>query len=734
MTAHHRPLLLATTVLAGCLALPAQNAAHAQEADDGATVLETITVTARKRKEDIRNVPASIDVETAESLEEKRALDGQAVMRDVSGASVGTFGDRSNGFIVMRGVAPILTPLSPDDSSVLTFIDGAPLALGGSFSSSYLDLDRVEILKGPQNTLFGRNTSGGAINLIPAEPTHDFHGSVRGEFGNDGIYRTETMLNGSLIPDVLAGRIALRRSSIDGYIDNIAGDDLGAEDNWVGRASLLFTPTEDTRWLLSVQGEDSDMTPTTYIALRPGEAKLAAQNHTIDDTQLATINSRLEHDFEAMTFTAQTSFTKLKNRNVYNYPDAFIAHDFSGLPLEDFLDPDTNFIGWTKRDTRLSQEFRLSSLPDSDIGWLAGVSLYQDRARRHRPVEMWYFGPSATGEYFYDQTTTGQAIFGEITYPVLERFNLSVGARATHEKKTFDGSFFSDGTAGAVKEFHEDGEQSYGFATGRAALSYEWSDELTTYASVSRGFKSGGYAVENSLMWAGVPRNPYDSSSIMSYEVGAKSAWLDNRLKLNAALFFNDMSKEQMQTWDYMTFTGRTFNLDARSYGFELDGDYDVTGNWTLSGGLGYTFSEVRNVPAEVTAAQDRLVSGNWLPTVPRWTARAAVQYQAEGSELGFEGALAETMFNARLAYNYTGKRYTDASNTGELEPAHVVSARLGVDWGGGEAYLFGDNLIGKQYMTIKDRFGMDPSGTSTVFGVSYARGRTFGAGITLRF
>ncbi|MDF5858276.1 TonB-dependent receptor plug domain-containing protein [Pseudomonas aeruginosa] len=237
--------------------------------DEESVVLDSITVTARKREENLNDVPGSVHVETGRDLERKRMLDGAAALRDVAGASVGIFGDRSNAFVVLRGVAPILTPLSPDDSSVLTFVDGAPMPIGASFSP-YLDLERMEVMKGPQNTLFGRNTSGGAINLVPVKPNHEFEASVRGEAGTDGIFRTEAIINGSLVPETLSARLALRRSGADGYINNVAGRDLGEERTWAARGSVLFTPSSRVRWLLSAQGESTDSAPTAYIAYRPG--------------------------------------------------------------------------------------------------------------------------------------------------------------------------------------------------------------------------------------------------------------------------------------------------------------------------------------------------------------------------------------------------------------------------------------------------------------------------------
>ncbi|UXM96479.1 TonB-dependent receptor (plasmid) [Bartonella sp. HY329] len=703
-----------------------------QRQDEASTTLEPIIITARKREENIKDVPASVHVETAESLEEKRIIDGASALRDVAGASAGIFGDRSNSFVVMRGVGPILTPLSPDDSSVLTFVDGAPLPIGASFSS-YLDLARVEVMKGPQNTLFGRNTSGGAINLIPAEPSHEFAATIRGEFGSDGIYRAETMVNGTIIPDILAGRIAIRRNGENGFIDNLVGDKLGKDSSFVGRGSLLFTPNAENRWLISIQGENSKVTPITYIAYHPFAHKLGAQNLGKDDSKIYLINSRFEHDFETVTFTAQTSYSKVNNYNIYNYPDALLAADISGLSPQDFLDPKTNFSSYDKRDTRFSQEFRLSSMPQANISWLTGFVFYQDKAMRDNSKENWYYGPSATGTSIYNTTTTGQAIFGEMTYPIAEKLKLSVGGRATHESKKFDSQFFSDGLNGAIPYFEEHGKEDYKFLTGRAALSYNWTKDIMSYASISRGYKSGGFGQENALNWQGVARKPYGSSNIITYELGSRAALLENRLELTAAAFFNDMHDEQIMVWDYQNVSGYNVNIDAQSAGFELDGKYLLGKYFILSGGVAYTTSKLRNVSQQISDLQEGIRSGNKLPSVPLWSGKAAIEYHAFGEDLGLNGFFANKEFNARLGYNYLGTRYTNATNTGKLNPAHIVSARFGLDWGSGEFYVFGDNLLNKQYLNIKEYFGTNADGQS-IFGVSYARGATYGAGIAVRF
>lgn len=687
--------LLSTTILTTVLtSIPYEAVA---QSSDHVVHLDEITITARKRPERLWDVPFSVDAQTGDQLKQRRALDAASALRDVSGVSLPSFGSRSESFITIRGVAPILTPLSPDDSSVLTFVDGVPRSIGGS-NSAYLDLERVEVLKGPQSTLFGRNTTGGAINLVPVAPSFTPKGYVRTEYGTANTYQLEGAVGGPIIPGILAGRLAFRTNGADGFINNVAGPKLGSDQTLAGRASLLFTPTEQTKWLVSFSADRNNSRPIFYL-LGDG-AKRAAQNLARDNSTQTAFNSKFEHSFDTFTFTSQTSFSTFKNDSIYNTPDFLLASALTGLPSSMFSDPRTNFSQWRKDDSRFTQEFRMTSSAESRIAWVMGAVYYQDKAKWDNGKNFWVYGPSVSGTSMYDLKTTGQALFGEVTYPVLDRLKWTVGARLAREVKTFSGDFTTDGTPGAIPYFAEGGKKTYGFWTGRTALSYEWNDQFMTYGSISRGYKTGGFGVNNSLMWAGVPRVPYDSSTVISYELGARANLLDNRLAVTGALFFNDVKKEQILGWLPGKFVAQNLNVDTQSKGFEVNAAYQITSHWDISGGVGYTHSAMRNVTAQVAASQPGLRDGNELPNVPQWTMKSSLGYRAPASEIGFSGPLASTTVFGRVSYNFIGARYTDAANLGKLDPVHLVSARLGVDWGTGEAYLFGENLLNKNYIT----------------------------------
>jgi iron complex outermembrane receptor protein len=723
--------LLSTTILTSTLVSGNTAPAIAQSTD---VQLDEITVTARKRPERVWDIPFSVDVQAQPQLDEKRVTDAPSALRDVGGASIGTFGDKSNSFIIMQGVAPILTPLSPDDSSVLTFVDGAPLPMGAS-NSSYLDLQRVEVLKGPQSTLFGRNTSGGAINLIPALPTFTPEGYVRGEYGTGNFHRLEGVVSGPIVPGKVAGRFAFRRNGADGYIDNVFGPTLGSDASWSGRASLLFTPTDRTTWTVSASMEDSRARPVYYL-LSPGP-RLAGQDRAVDDSKIGNFISKFEHSLDTFTFTSQTSYATFKNRNEYTYGDAFLMSGvFGGMfPPAFFSDPAQNFNVWDRKERRFTQEIRFTSAPNARVPWLLGAAYYQDKADYQNASDMFglVFGDaSRSGSRTYNLNTQGQAVFGEVTFPIMEKLKWSIGARATHEHKKFEGQYFGGAftAVGAVPYFYEDGSRSYSFWTGRTGLTYEWTDQFMSFANVSRGYKSGGFGTFNTQQYLGIPREPYDSATVMTYEVGGRASLLDNRLRINAALFFNDVKDEQILSYDPLTFAAVSLNIDTQSRGFEIDAAYQIAPHWEVSAGVAYTNAKLLNVSAEVMATQPGVKDGNRLPNVPEWTAKGAVGYRAPASEWGLGGPLADSHVVGRVGYNYIGERYTDAGNFGLLDPVHLVSARLGIDWGRGEAYIFGENLLDKKYMTVNQYFTLPP----TVFGASYARGAVVGLGTSVRF
>ncbi|KAA5602642.1 TonB-dependent receptor [Blastochloris sulfoviridis] len=726
-------ILLASSLLCSTALTPAYAEPENQSENNTETeTIEEITVTARKRTEKLRDIPFSVETISRTELEQKRIIDGTTALRDIAGAVKPTFGDRSNDFIIMRGVGAVTFPLSPDDSSVLTFIDGAPTSLAAS-NSAYFDLQRVEVLKGPQSTLFGRNTSGGAINLIPVLPSQTPEAYVGVEYGSDNHRQVEGALAGAIVPEKVAGRIAFRARGIDGFIPNTEGSDLGDETSYVGRGSLLFTPNERTRWLVSASGEKTDLSPIYYMQLGDGMEKIAGYSVADENMEFVNLNSKFEYAFDAFTFTAQTSYHKAEVNSRYNALDVHLASAMSGLPTSMFADPATNHIYWTRDESRATQEFRLTSNPGSAISWIAGVVGYQDTANLVQDNKLWLYAPLMAGTQDYTQTTTGAAVFGEITLPLWDKLKWTVGGRLTHESKDFDNLYTSDGTPGTVPSFAEQGTMSYGFWTGRTSLAYEWSPNLSSWVSVARGYKGGGYGMSNHFAAFGIPRDPYDPTSMIAYEIGSRGSFLDNRLNLSGALFYNDVSQEQITAFNTTTLEVLALNVDVQSWGGELEGSYRIAEGWDVGFGAAYTQGELLNVLPVLATLVNGLVDGNKIPNVPEWTLKASLAHRTHVEKLGLGSQLGDAQAYWRLDYSFVDARFADAGNMFLLDSSHYLGARAGLEWEKREFYLFGSNLLNEETISYGNVYAPSAKTGEMLSGVSYARGRTFGLGAKVR-
>ncbi|MEM8553245.1 MAG: TonB-dependent receptor [Pseudomonadota bacterium] len=731
--------LFATTALVpAVLALHAtQVTAQEVEAVGDTMLLDTIILSGTKRDKALEDFAGSVTVETTDDLDEKQIDSGADLVAEVPGVSLYTYGDRTNAFITIRGVGPLLQPLSPDDSSVLTFVAGAPLLLEQS-AGSYIDLQQVEVFKGPQNSLFGRSTSGGAINLVPNLPTDTLEGRFIGEYGTDNEYRAELIGNLPVVPGILSTRIALRASGQDGWIDNTAGPDFGEEEILTGRASALWTPTDRTSVLLSYFAEDVELTPAYYIGqVGDGPILDAAQSFSYDDTQSDMTALKFDHEFDRFVFTSQTSYNTLDIKNGYQGDHNLFSTAF-GLPPAFFSIEETNRIRLVKDQTRFNQEFRLASLPESSVSWVAGVVAYKDDYDIYQDAHNAAFQGAQSGIWQFDQTTEGWSIFGDATVPLTDQFTLSGGLRFSHEEKEYTVDYDANGVdalyPGVLPTFSEEGDETYEFWTGRLALAYDWSQDVSTYASVARGYKSGGFGVYNSFLAYGVPRDTYEPSSNISYELGGRANLMGGMLQLAGTLFYIDMSDEQIMLFDFGSFQTRNSNVDAESRGAELEATWFVNNNLTVDAAVAYTQTEITDLPSDAAAINPGLEEGDELPNTPDWAANLAVTYAATAGDLGWTAASAPDLVRARVGYTYTGKRFFDSANDGKLDAFSLVSARVGFAWGGTEVYVYGDNLFDEDYLVTRQPLGVDVATGQPAFGVTPGRGRTIGAGVSVAF
>ena len=418
-----RPCLTAFLVAAAIGGTqPFETPVRAQTADvplrgDSVITLDPVTVTARKVEEAQQDVPISITVLGEQALEERRIDDVESVLREVPNVGFSSLGDGRSTFLSIRGIGPISQPLGYDDTSTVTYVDGVPQPLFGS-DLSIMDAERIEVMRGPQGTLFGRNAQAGAINIVTREPGDRAEFTARGELGTDWHRLGQGSVSGPLISDTLAGRLAVFYSGVDGDVDNIAPgtDDLGDMETGALRGSLVATPGPDTRITLGIFGQRDDNQPSNFVLKSaPGFPVVAADPEGEVERDLAGVSLTASHEFSDVTLTSVTAFNYYDYQGFTTNSEALTYAQVFGLPVGAFL-PATDFTDIDERQTSFYQEVRLNGDPQADVLWVGGLVYYYDDFERDDFYQSAFFAVT-NGTRNNDYSTNSYAAFGEATAP-----------------------------------------------------------------------------------------------------------------------------------------------------------------------------------------------------------------------------------------------------------------------------------------------------------------------------
>lgn len=681
--------------------MPAQT-----NADAGDMVLDTIVVTARKTDEDLNTIPESITVVSPQDLEQSPFDPGAAIARNSPNVQ---WDSRAVGqqFFSIRGISSLGTPANYLDGTVAFNIDGVPNSMM-SASNALLDVSRVEVMRGPQGTLWGTNALGGAINVITNQPdgTRDIH--ITSEIGTNGYAMGEMVAGGNIIPDALDGRMAVRFAHQNGDIDSLFTDDLNQRDIAAFRGGLRYTGIADTTVTLTGSYLRDEGNAPFYLVLNTPQFPISGT--------LTEPNSLTTQGGATLTVERLFDSFRLTSISAYQHNRLSSETDNADLLLYKALGfPAINSVG-TLKDTEniFSQELRLNSLQDSPVRWTVGVSATRNELTRacvSAQCAPWPYFNSITMNTDLNSTSLG--LFGDISIPLGERWELSIGGRLSYDeielKRT--NSLNLAGLTGS-------NSTSQTYPTGRMALTYKWTEEVRTYVSLARGhamqvYPLFGYPVN------GVVAPPYPAATDWTYEAGMKAKLLNDRLELSAAAFHNDIKNGVMSYPDPALGAFVTTYQDYQTSGFELQGRLLVADGLTLTGGVGYTYSELG-----ANGATLNTVAGNGVPNVPQWTVTTGLQYDVAASLLNLPGSL-----SSALQYQFTGSRPADIDDSFELKPYHIVDARVG--WKNEtkdlEIYAFGRNLLDQRYAT----YGALYLGVETV---AVGPGRTVGLGMTKSF
>ncbi len=649
-------------------------------APDAWAQLEEVVITAQKREESVQEVPIAISALSEQRLEEIGFQSFESLSLVVPSLQLGNFGPVT--FINLRGIGNENTTAGGDPGVALHY-DGVYLGRPVAYLFSAFDTERVEVLRGPQGTLYGRNATGGSINYITRKPTDELGGEVDLTLGDYDWVRLRGALNlpvGELVQTRLVGFYEER----DGYARNTfaGGTRANDADNWGVRAHVALNFSEDSSLLFSgtyveVGGVGSQAelrtpfpgtlsTPVRTLAGPPGFAccggpmsGVPASNRYVDgagvapqndlepfvesqdlaeslDSEFLLVSATFDHDFGGIAFKSITGYGETEYRSDQ---DA----DHSALDLAELL--------LTERAEQFSQELHLLSSGDSALQWILGAYYFREDADRRSQFFRSRYDAFATAagvpsgfDVGGDVETTSWAVFGQGSYAFTDALSLTAGVRYSNDEKSgtnrgfqFLGAPYADPVGG-----------EWNRTTYRLAVDYRFTDDVLAYASFSTGYKSGGIN-QVAAISLGATNAVYDPELVDAFEIGLKSTLLERQLQLNVSVYHNIYDDLQFQIFGVGG--PEAFNASgATVQGVELEAIAAIGDSLGFDLAVGYTDSEFDDQVIDGVN-----IGGNSVQRTPEWTFSTGGTYtyrMASGASLRF-----------RAEYAFTDEIYYTALN-----------------------------------------------------------------------
>ncbi len=670
-----------STVFDGRLALAQQMASGENAVDENSRGgLEEVIVTAQKRAQNLQEVPIAVTAIGATEMEEARIFALSDVAMRTPGFTVTEYSLGQPGTYI-RGVGSNEDGAG-GDNSVAVFLNGVYLARGSSQTVDMFDIEQVEILRGPQGTLWGKNATAGTVSITSARPTDRFEGAIEGTVGNLDRVGLKGFVNGSF-SDTVSARLAFSYRDRDGHtINAFTGEDMMGENATSARFSLSFVPSEELDVLIVADYTNNDLPGDARIPSGGGagpSANAAGGGLNNPRLSLASTPGFAKRDIWGISATInwETSIGTFTSVTAYRDTDFDHLADPLGLtPQLFFVEGDD---GEDETSKQFSQELRLTNETDK-FRWTTGVYFMQEDAKRIETIDPSVTVPTPAGPLtfqslnIFDQAndTTSYALFADFTFFLSDRVNLTTGLRYSDEKKDHghtNAGFI--GGPGTVQDelFTIDVSESWDAVTGRVVLDFAYSDDIMFYGSAARGFKSGGFQGQPGTEEGA--RTPFDPEFNLNYEAGMKSTWLDNSLRFNATVFLMDYQDIQVATL-VSTPTNPVGSIittnagEAEIKGLELDWAWQFHANAILSGMYAYLDTEVTESPDSAFG-----VVGSKMQNSPENKFSIGVDINFP---LGDEAEI-----RARASYSFTDD-FADG-NTDDLNtqiPSHeVVDARI---------------------------------------------------------
>lgn len=686
-------------------------------------VIEELVVTARKQSELLQDVPLSISAFSQQELEKRNMMSLGDIQSVVPNMAMNSGISRSNAGIFIRGVGQSDRSVTYDPGVGL-YIDGVYRARMQGSMIDLLDIERIEVLRGPQGTLYGRNTIGGAVNITTTAPAAEPGLRVKAGIGNYNLRSAQVIAD---LPwtDRLFSRLSMGYTERDGVTKNVHTGKKWDDKNFVG-AQL------DVRWLASDDltvdmaadwsrrrqesngGQCVVEDPTAGMMVYAGMLGLPYQEACQRSSELKERQfsmdepSRDDGDDWGLSLIADWDLSdalSFKSITAVRRLDWALYESFDGTELEIYASRNKG-----SEQKQLSQEFQLQGTAlDDQLVWNVGLYAFKEKVRR--PALSDSFIQNRFSDRLRKTDNESYAIYGQATYDINDAWSLTAGIRYTYEERKFDNAE-QDVATGVIHDAVKV-NASFDAVTPLLTLAWRATDDVMIYSTWAQGYKSGGF---NSRTNASQPETlePFDEETVDTYELGMKSTWLDRRLTLNAAMYYSDY-KDMQRAVTRADASGNPVSLfqnagSARISGAELDLNLVVTQHWRISGGYGYTDARYRSFKSlDGATGTWRDLSSLQFASTPRNTGSLSSEWVVPVHA----GALDDVTL--RVDYSHADSTYNDMENTEGLKrrSLDLVNAAVILSFNDGVTTLnlWGKNLTNQVYyrsgFSLADSFGI---------------------------
>lgn len=660
--------------------------------------IEEVLVTAQKRTEKLQDVPIAITAISGEVLREDTVRSLHDISEQIPNLVFSAFSP-GQPEIAIRGIGTKEDGAAASDSTVVS-IDDIYIAARTAQVFDIFDLERIEVLRGPQGTLYGKNSIAGSINFVTTRPTQESVVRLQQTFGDYGRVDTGGLISGGLSENV-AAKFSFSRRKFDGYLDNLLFDEQwGEADTLAMRAQLLWSASEKVEVLFGADYSDDDIGATNRepigsagplhncgcvsdpvavnIALGgDGDAHdTLAETEGFTDRQVFGINAKVVRDLGDKEFVSITS---------YRESDFDWLEDSEGLPPSPPVDltgssgnpgigltlPPENGFSFDINDSAIeeteqfTQEFRLTGESAGGTVWVAGLFYSKEdivRSERFAFTALGGPGLDNLSDYTANQENDASswAAYGQATFPMTERMNITGGLRYSYdEKKILVGNVRHSGIGLLLQAFDPTrAKENWNNVSGRLALDYSINDDAMAYGSISTGFKSGGFTGAATTQERAT--TPFDEETAISYEIGLKGLWANRRVQTNIAAFFTDY--DDLQVTRFFQPEGGTLGEfitenagKAEIMGLEFELIGLLTDNWEIGGNFAWLDAEYTEFFGTPDFSGGGDFSGNTMRQAPEFSYYLYTRYTIRLQDSG--------NISAKVDYAYQDDMFFDPNN-----------------------------------------------------------------------